>query len=956
MNHQSISIEEKPNQFKEYFENQEQNLIPVQKSTVGNMDKFQEKILGKKDVEDTSLDIKVNSNLSGKFIRRNSKFLSSKEIIRKDIRDSLKKIGVIEEKVDELLTIRNMPNITEEQFNKIQKEKIEGKVLDNLFQHLKNVNCNFKSTSCLNSVGGINPLTYLIESSFHMNKEKEKEIREKYNLLGKYFYNYRNINGDGNCFYRAAMFRYIEILILTENIDMLKRFIYDLVQSFESEEIKNRRVIKNIDVKPDLTLKILFLILKFLKQKDIVTAHQLLVKCISTCKKFDYCLILYFRYILYKYIKENENKIYMKSFPVKIGNLLPSQYESNNGEFLFNSFYEEYLLKIDTDAEKIIIYLTPFVLGIELDIVVYDIIDEEILQKFLWEGTSDIKIKDVISLLNIKNHYEIIYTEGDNIKYKKIFELYETNIKSIIINPFNKSLYPNLVNYELDDKSQSIIGNINLNFNKKENNNNNTNNNKQKNYINDNQINKNDINNDKNILNAKTFNKKKNNNAIITQKEVNSMNIKNDINNNNINAIQPHNKNHIPSEISINKNNFDNSNNIKKIENNNLNNKLNNNNNKEKNNNKDNNKSINININNNINNNKDNNINSNKDIIINDNKDNSKNLYKNKKQKKNNIDNNLDPEEFNNNKNNLNINKNDLKLEINNENLKPQTAIMKKKQKINDHSKDKVKDKQERENKIKNETNLRKEKESPKKMEKRINKSDNKCIVCNLVKVNSILHMCKECTKKELIKKYYNCIQKQKDPKTNIYFIINNKQYNINEIIKLYNESFQADLNINEIIKNIEEKKCILCTFKNNIFLPCRCCYLCIHLLDYFKNSEFSTSFICPSNKKYSRKDMFILGIQILKCRNDIKDIQGIIKYFEKRLNKNCCLCNSDLIKDKFNKVVNDDNAKNHIPFKEEDINKFLSNLQHYLCIECLQKNNQKEFKCKICDFYHLLK
>ena len=300
MNHQSISIEEKPNQFKEYFENQEQNLIPVQKSTVGNMDKFQEKILGKKDVEDTSLDIKVNSNLSGKFIRRNSKFLSSKEIISKDIRDSLKKIGVIEEKVDELLTIRNMPNITEEQFNKIQKEKIEGKVLDNLFQHLKNVNCNFKSTSCLNSVGGINPLTYLIESSFHMNKEKE--IREKYNLLGKYFYNYRNINGDGNCFYRAAMFRYIEILILTENIDMLKRFIYDLVQSFESEEIKNRRVIKNIDVKPDLTLKILFLILKFLKQKDIVTAHQLLVKCISTCKKFDYCLILYFRYILYKYI------------------------------------------------------------------------------------------------------------------------------------------------------------------------------------------------------------------------------------------------------------------------------------------------------------------------------------------------------------------------------------------------------------------------------------------------------------------------------------------------------------------------------------------------------------------------------------------------------------------------------------------------------------------------------
>ena len=269
MNHQSISIEEKPNQFKEYFENQEQNLIPVQKSTIGNMDKFQEKILGKKDVEDTSLDIKVNSNLSGKFIRRNSKFLSSKEIIRKDIRDSLKKIGVIEEKVDELLTIRNMPNITEEQFNKIQKEKIEGKVLDNLFQHLKNVNCNFKSLGCEKSVGGITPLTYLVESKFSMSKQKAKEIIQKYNILKNYIYNYRTINGDGNCFYRAVMFRYLEILILNEKTEVLKNVIFDIVNSFNSEELKKRTIIRGMDIKPDLTFKILILIVDLLEKNNI---------------------------------------------------------------------------------------------------------------------------------------------------------------------------------------------------------------------------------------------------------------------------------------------------------------------------------------------------------------------------------------------------------------------------------------------------------------------------------------------------------------------------------------------------------------------------------------------------------------------------------------------------------------------------------------------------------------
>ena len=33
---------------------------------------------------------------------------------------------------------------------------------------------------------------------------------------------YRGIRGDGNCFYRAVIFRYIEILIYTKNKPLLK--------------------------------------------------------------------------------------------------------------------------------------------------------------------------------------------------------------------------------------------------------------------------------------------------------------------------------------------------------------------------------------------------------------------------------------------------------------------------------------------------------------------------------------------------------------------------------------------------------------------------------------------------------------------------------------------------------------------------------------------------------------
>ena len=41
-------------------------------------------------------------------------------------------------------------------------------------------------------------------------------MNDKYNRLKNFIYNYRSIKNDENCFYRAVMFRYFEILILDE--------------------------------------------------------------------------------------------------------------------------------------------------------------------------------------------------------------------------------------------------------------------------------------------------------------------------------------------------------------------------------------------------------------------------------------------------------------------------------------------------------------------------------------------------------------------------------------------------------------------------------------------------------------------------------------------------------------------------------------------------------------------
>ena len=55
----------------------------------------------------------------------------------------------------------------------------------------------------------------------------------------------RTIFGDGNCFFRAAMFRYIELLILYRRIDILKSITVDIYKSFSSKEIKKRLSIGN---------------------------------------------------------------------------------------------------------------------------------------------------------------------------------------------------------------------------------------------------------------------------------------------------------------------------------------------------------------------------------------------------------------------------------------------------------------------------------------------------------------------------------------------------------------------------------------------------------------------------------------------------------------------------------------------------------------------------------------
>lgn len=431
--------------------------------------KMEEKILGKqKDTCPTVLDekIKRQSTAKGLKLPMLKIFSDLKEIkninISLDKEEEKKRDNNDNINLDDYLQIRKIPKISEDDFQLLKEQIAVDDKLENTYNKIMDINC--KGINEINyhaNVGCLMPLSCLIESSFSNDMLYIEDMNNKYNLFKQYIYNYRPIKGDGNCFYRAVIFRYFEIIILNEKIDLLKNIINDMRISFNSNEVKSRTRIKNdtfLDC--NLVLKILIIILELLEDKRVSDAHFFYVKSIIICPSFDYGLILYFRYIFYVYIKKNENKLYLPNFPIKIGNLLPSKYETIKGEFLFNKFYYCYLLSIFTDAEKIIVYLTPFVLGINLDIIVFDDNEDEVIKNINYTGRPEYNFKDdKMFVLNIKGHYELLYSDKDNNKYKTIFKKYICNYipnilveENMVINEKTKQVEnPNDIYFNLKD-------------------------------------------------------------------------------------------------------------------------------------------------------------------------------------------------------------------------------------------------------------------------------------------------------------------------------------------------------------------------------------------------------------------------------------------------------------------------------------------------------------------------
>jgi len=374
-------------------------------------------------------------------------FLSSREW---DYLDS-NKYQLIEEKYN--LLVKNM---NKKQLN-VLNSQIEKCNLDKFYDNLDPRHPNKR-------IGPVSSLDYLIETTYYFQENYIHQMFNDKEQLQKYAFKFRNILGDGDCFYRGLIFSFLENIILTNNIMLMKEIsiLFDEKISLKNPLVKENDFLKKeIEKKSlDIVTQIFHIIIHYMEIENTSETYIILLKVFLYCSDFDFGIIYFTRYLLYEYISSNENKIYSKESQIELGCFLPEEFTKDKGEkteYFFKNYYSLQLMVPKTFAEKIVIYIAPFVFDCEINILVYEYdIQNGINEKRF--GTEK-KPKFQINLIFRKSHYDMYYKKNYYEKYSEKLDTL-TNIKEEIKFLNLKSpeeYYDKLISQNQNDTNNGLI-------------------------------------------------------------------------------------------------------------------------------------------------------------------------------------------------------------------------------------------------------------------------------------------------------------------------------------------------------------------------------------------------------------------------------------------------------------------------------------------------------------------
>ena len=331
----------------------------------------------------------------------------------------------------------------EEKYQKVCKELDKNKIKD-LIRQINNCNLekfynDFKPKINNKTIGSVSSLDFMIENTFNGQEAYYDIMITDKAQLEPYMYKFRSVLGDGDCFYRGVIFSFLENIILTNNIMLMK----ELLILYHEKINTNNKLLKDKEylyvfyqMNISIVSQILYIFIDLMENNSKL-AYNTLLKIFLYCPDFDFSIIYFTRYLIYEYISANENKLYSNDFQVEVGLLLPEDYVKEKGEkneYLFENYYSLQLMQPKSFAEKIVVYITPFVFNIDMNVIIYDYgtngAASFIEQKpFSCEEGSKASIE--INLLFRKAHYDIFYKQKYFEEYQNMFNVLK-NIKEDI--------------------------------------------------------------------------------------------------------------------------------------------------------------------------------------------------------------------------------------------------------------------------------------------------------------------------------------------------------------------------------------------------------------------------------------------------------------------------------------------------------------------------------------------
>jgi hypothetical protein len=333
------------------------------------------------------------------------------------------------------------------------------------------------------AIGPLSTIEYLVESTYFSNEHMKDYMIMQTCELEKYTIRWRPINGDGNCFYRSVMFSFLEQAIFDKDVGMFIMLIVEINEIFLTTSWPGATYIKDynkLSSSAEKTMTALYIIYNLLDSStgdtNISQAYKFLINFFNHFKAFDTIIVYYLRAKLYEFIEENKDKYYSEEFNIKLGNLLPAQFETESGEFLFNIFYQEDLLKDQSYAEKISIYLIPFILRNSIQIVNYNFGNDMDITTRTFEylnhdslSHNQFKLIHPITVIYRRTHYDIGYDNDfflNNSKYLCEFTNLHEDLK-VINEKLIKNFKMGLINMGTSPAGEINKNNSSINIEKR---------------------------------------------------------------------------------------------------------------------------------------------------------------------------------------------------------------------------------------------------------------------------------------------------------------------------------------------------------------------------------------------------------------------------------------------------------------------------------------------------------